>query len=197
MKKHIALLLSLLVVCSVVFTGCFGSGEKSKQKSSSQQTEDGKTYTFSGNSEQLKKQIDQKINQLLQKNPFDQKPVNMRNVKANPQKYLGQTLVFGPVLIESNNLSGKYVEIVQIKGANLSYMKLFDTDFDTITHLYYDKQYKGNNNLVDISSNDEAYGYVKATVNVDALDDLALQAKEVRIIGKGDEITQQYRNSIK
>ena len=196
MNKQTIFISCLLVsINSLLFTGCISNNENNnKQQQSKVRVEDGKII---GDTDDVKKEIDKNFDKTIKKNPFDEQAVNLREVKVNPSKYLGQTIVIGPITTGYNDLKNKNIEIMQIRKTDVQVIgSLFDVDSDSSTQLYYDKEYNSNKKLSDIDSDADAFGYIKGTIKYDYFDNMVIQLETAHFLGSGRNITKRYKDNM-
>lgn len=209
--NKIILTITLVLFIGFICTGCNSENNSKKNQQNTISTSQDNTskkgtleekYNVSidsngkihGKADNINRYLEEKAKKLLI-NPYDEKPVMLREVVGNVESYMGKTFLIGPVEITNNGLKYKFIEIQGIRRIDLESTGgldgIFADDLEARMSVYYGKNYKSNVKLQELNSSDEPICYVKVTVvNLDGRAELYLD--ELYVTGFGETYSSKY-----
>lgn len=112
-----------------------------------------------------KKRIFEEQKTVLFENPFKEKPLSVRQLKADFSKYEGQYFVLGPLIVISNDLERKTITTYSLVADDEH--NRFKWDSDTHLDIHYGKVQHTNKNLIDLQDDDIIFikGYIEFTAS--------------------------------
>lgn len=121
----------------------------------------------------------QKANQNV--NPFNEQVVSMREIQSEQVKYLGKTVVIGPVKVTNNNVAKAQFYVTPSKDIDFTAID-FDINMDVL--------YKNTSDYAkwrDLSSDKRPIIYVKGqVVPVQYSNSMGIVAKEIKFVSNSN-----------